>query len=281
MDSGSGWSSDVVFAAVAVGISGGAAGLLLTDGGVVHSPVSRAILVVAHFVGVIALSQATNSDRLTLWAYVAVVVSAVALLLQVTDTVAIATMGGALVLFLLTIALFDLAARFGTPDRFVPGRRAKQVFAVVVVLAAVVVTVDVVSGSLAYELRTGEEAHVAAGSDAAPVAFLGEIAVTNSGPFPQRVSIPEYSVCPAGNWSAYRPETGDGETRPVTAHLEADGYYGEYVSGFEQQRYAAILLLGAENVDGESFPVERTDRCPDDEDAEPYLAVFEGDENQG
>jgi hypothetical protein len=280
MDSGSVSDADAVFGAVAVGISGGAAGLLLTDAGVVHSPVSRATLVVTHFVGLIALSQATNDDRLTLWAYVAIVVSAVAVVLEVTDTVAIATLGGALVLFLLTIALFDIAARFGAPGRFVSGPRVKQLFVAVVVLAAVVVTVDVVSGGLAYELRTGEEAHVAAGSDAAPVAFLGEIAVTNSGPFPQRVSIPEYDVCPAGNWSAYRPKTGDGETLPVTAHLEADGYYGEYVSGFEQQRYAAILLLGAENVDGKSFPIERTDRCPDEDDAEPYLAVFRGEETQ-
>lgn len=275
------WSDfDPLFDAAAAGVSGVAVVVFLADLGFLHSPVSRWLLVVAYVAGVFAVSQATTNDRLTLWGYVVLVLSTVALLLAVTGTLAVGLTGRAIVLFVLALVLFDLSERVGTFGRIVSGRRATQAFAVLAVLAAIVVTADVVSGGLAHELRTEQEIHVVAGSETAPVALLGEIVVTNPGPLPQRVDIPRYSVCPAGNWSAYRPETANGETRPVDVHLQADGYYGEYVPGFGEHRYAAVLLLDAENVDGEWFPVQRTGRCPDDESGDPYLAVFVQDETE-
>jgi len=268
------------FLAAAVTVSGVAAWLLVADSAVTHSPVADGVLVAACVVGLLGVSQVATNDRGILWGYVGLVVALLALGLEVTGTVAVGSLAGALVLFLVALALFDLADRFGIPGQFVSPTRTKQLFLTVVVLAAVVVTVDAASGALAYELRTGGDVRVAGGSMQVPLGFLGEIVATNPSPFPQRVDVPTYAVCAAGNWTAYQPEAADGERRPVTVHLQADGYYGEYVSGWGEHRYAAILLFDATNVDGEEFPVRRTARCPDDEGAAPYLAVYETSEKQ-
>lgn len=272
--------SETRFLATAVTVSGVAALLLVGNLRVTHSPISDGVLVAACVVGLLAVSQVSDDDRGILWGYVALVVSVVAVGLELTGTVAVGTMAGSLVLFLVMLGLFELADRFGVPGQFVPRAWAKQVFLVVVVLAIVVVTVDAASGALAYELRTGGEVRVTQRGMQAPLAFLGEVVATNPGPFPQRVDITAYDACAAGNWTAYQPESADGERRPVTVYLQADGYYGEYVSGWGEHRYAAILLFDASEIDGEQFPVRRTDRCPDEENGDPYLAVYEASERE-
>lgn len=274
-------SAETRLLAAAVTASGVAAWLLVAAPGFTHAPVSDGVLVVACVVGLLAVSQVADDERGIRWGYVALVVSLVAVGLELTDTLAVRSLPGALVLFLVALGLFDLADRFGTPRQFLPPTWVKRLFLAAVVLAIVVVTVDAASGALAYELRTGGEVRVTQRGMQAPLAFLGEVVATNPGPFPQRVDVSAYDACAAGNWSAYRPEpAADGERRPVSVYLQADGYYGEYVAGWEQHRYAAILLFDASNIDGEQFPVRRTDGCPDETRGEPYIAVYEASENQ-
>jgi hypothetical protein len=272
--------SETRFLAATVTVSGVAAWLLVADPPVTHSPVSDGVLVAACVGGLFAVSQVATDDRGVLWGYVALVVALVALGLELTGTVAVGSLAGALVLFLLALALFDLADRYGVPRPFVPRVWVKRLFLVVVVLAVVVATVDAASGAPSYELRTDGEVRVNQRGMQAPLAFLGEIVVTNPGPFPQDVELPAYEACAAGNWSTYRPEAGDGERRPVAVYLQADGYYGEYVSGWAQHRYGAILLFDATDIDGELFPVRRTERCPAGERGEPYLAVYDASESE-
>jgi hypothetical protein len=236
------------------------------------------MLVLAFVAGVFALSQATDDDQLTLLSYGVAVVATVALVFDLAGQFNAGTplvVGGLLVL---ASAFFGLRTRLDEGSRFVSGARGKQLFAAVAVLAVAVLAVDVVTGSLAYELQPRSQVELA--GDREPDARLGAVVVSNPGPFPERVDIPRYEVCAAGDWSAFRPETPEGETRPVNAHLRVQHGYGDHVFGFGEKRYAAVVQVHGDGVAGEEFLVERTDRCPADESGDPYIAVFERDENE-
>ncbi|WP_435117083.1 hypothetical protein [Halolamina sp. C58] len=267
--------SETLFNAAAAAISTIAVVIFVVDTQFPYSPVSKLALVVAFLAGVFAVTQVTNDDQLTLLGYAVVVISAVALLLYLTSTFRAGTAVLVLSLLGLALALFGLRTRIDDRSRFVSPSRAKQLFAVVAVLAVIVLAVDVVAGGLAYEIRTQQAVEITSTGERQASAQVGEVVVSNPGPFPQRVDIPSYEACAAGNWSAYRIERPEAEPHPVRAYLRVDNQYGEHVFGFGERTYGAAINLNTENADGERFPVERTDRCPDDDEADPYVAVYE------
>lgn len=269
--------SETLFNAAAAAVSTIAVIIFIVDHQFPYSPASKLVLVAAFLGGVFAITQATSDDQLTLLGYGVIVVSSFALFLDLTTQFNVGTTLQVLVLLALAMALFGLRMGLGDRSRFVTGARGKQVFAALVVLAALVVTVDVVTGGLAYELQTQSDVEIS--GDREPAGEIGSLVISNPGPFPERVDVPAYAVCTAGNWSAYQPTTGDGEQRPVDAYLRIDRTYGEHVFGFGEKRYSAVVQFHAANVTGEQFRVERTEGCPDDERGEPYLAVFERPEN--
>ncbi|MFB6220789.1 MAG: hypothetical protein ABEH90_05055 [Halolamina sp.] len=271
------FDSETLFNAAAAAVSTIAVVTFIVDHGFPYSPVSKVALVVAFLAGVFAVTQTTADDQLTVLGYAVIVVSTVALVFDTLGTFNVATMGRVLALLGVAVVLFGLRTAVSETSRFVSGQRAKQAFAVLVVLAVAVLTVDVVAAGLSYELKTQQEIQVSGSGEPEVGAKLGEVVVTNSGPFPRRIDMPNYGVCAAGNWSAYQPEH-DGESRPVDAHLRIERRYGDHVFGFSQRAYDAVVRLEATNIDGERFLVRQTERCPDDESGDPYLAVFERSE---
>lgn len=269
------FDSETLFNAAAAAVSTVAVVIFILDHQFPYSPVSKAAIVVAFLAGVFAVSQSTDDDQLTLFGYAVVVISAFALLLDLTNTFDVGTTLQVLSLLGLALALFGLRTRIDDRNRFVSPAFAKRAFAAIAVLAVVVLTVDVAAGGLAYELQTQGEVQITGDGERQAGAQLGQVVVTNPGPFPRQIDVPRYEACAAGNWSEYRIERPESEPRPVHAHLSVDHHYGEHVFGFGERTYAAVLNLNAESVDGERFAVERTDRCPDDDDGEPYIAVFE------
>jgi hypothetical protein len=273
------FDSETLFNAAAAAISTIAVVIFILDSQFPYSPVSKAALIVAFLAGVFAVTQVTNDDQLTLFGYAVVVISTVALLLYLAGTLRAGTTPLVLSLLGLALALFGLRTRIDDRSRFVSPTRAKQLFAAAAVLAAIVLTVDVVAGGLAYELRTQQTVQITADGQRQAGAQLGAVVVSNPTPFPQRIDVPRYEVCAAGNWSEYRIDRPDEEPHPVRAYLSVDHDYGEYVFGFGKRTYPAVLNLNVENADGERFAVERTDRCPDDDEGDPYIAVFEWEDS--
>ena len=271
------FDSETLFNTAAAAVATIAVVLFIIDHGFPYSPVSKSMLVLAFVAGVFAVSQATDDDQLTLLGYGVAVVALVALLLDLTGQFNVETPLQVAGLLVLAAGFFGLRTLLGNESRLVSDSRAKQAFAVVTVLAVVVLTVDVVTGGLAYELAYQEEVQMSSGPEVA--AEFGAVVVSNSGPFPERVDIPSYSVCTAGDWSAYRPETSDGEQRPVGAHIQIRHGYGDHVFGFGEKRYTAVIQLHAAEAAGEQFLVQRTEGCPSDESGDPYLAVYKRSEN--
>lgn len=269
--------SETLFNGAAAAVSTVAVVLFIVDHQFPYSPVSKVVLVAAFLGGVFAITQATSDDQLALFGYGVVVVSAFALVLDLTTVFDVGTTLQVLVLLALATALFGIRSALDHRTRFVSGRRAKQAFAALIVLAALVLTVDVVTGGLAYELQTQSTVQISDRRE--PAGQIGSVVVSNPGPFPLQVDVPHYDVCTAGDWSAYQPQSSDGEPRPVDAHLRIERQYGEHVFGFGEKRYPAFVQLYAANVTGEQFPVQRTRTCPDDGSGDPYLAVYERTEN--
>ncbi|MFW5949366.1 MAG: hypothetical protein ACOCSD_07200, partial [Halolamina sp.] len=273
------FDSETLFNTAAAAVATIAVVLFILDQGFPYSPVSKSMLVVTFVAGVFAVSQATNDDQLTLLGYGVVVVATVALLLFLTGQFDVETGLQVGILLALAAVLFGLRTRLDDGSRFVSGTRGTQLFAAVAALAVLVLAVDVVTGTLAYELQPQSEVELAGEGEESTDARLGTVAVANPGPFPEEIDMPHYDVCAAGDWSAYEPEGPEGESRPVDAHLDVQHSYGQHVFGFGEKRFVAVVNVHAEGVAGEQFRVERTDACPDDADAEPYLAVFERDDD--
>jgi len=271
------FDSETLFNTAAAAVATIAVVLFILDHQFPYSPVSKSMLVLAFVAGVFAVSQATDDDQLTLLGYAVVVVATVALLLDLTGQFNVETPLQVAGLLVLAAGFFGLRTRLEDESRFVSGTRGKQLFAAVAVLAVAVLLVDVLTGSLVYELQPRSEVELA--GEHGVEGRLGAVVVTNPGPFPEAVDVPHYDVCAAGDWSAYRPEGPEGESRSVDAHLGVEHSYGQHVFGFGEKRFAAVVNVHAEDADGEQFLVERTDRCPDDESGDPYIAVFERDEN--
>lgn len=256
-----------VVATLAVGIF-----TLNVDLGV--SPVSKVLLVVCFLTGVFALTQRTADQQLALLGYGVIVVSVVLLFFETVNTFELGD--GTTVLGLLVVAAALFASRFGldADNRFVTGRQAASVLVVATLLTGTVLTADVATGGPAYDLQL--EDRVTVPDDDRRQMSVGSLVATNPTPLPERVETPRYAVCTAGNWSAYRPPADErGERRPVHTDLRDTADYNDHVMSYSSRAYPVELHLDGVAVGGETFPVERTDGCPDTDSGRPYLAVFE------
>ncbi|SFR86571.1 hypothetical protein SAMN05216559_0237 [Halomicrobium zhouii] len=243
-----------------------------------YSPVTKVALVAAFLGGVFAITQRSDDYQLILLGYAVVVTSVLALFFDLTGTFEVDTEPTVLGLLVLAGLLFGLRSRLDDESHFVSGRLATYAFGALVALAVVVLTVDVVTGGLAYELQHDATVEVD-GADRQPIE-LGSVTATNPTPLPERVEVPRYEACPAGNWSAYAPPSPQGEPeREVHVNLYVDDGYNEHVLGFGSKTYPATLRIDGANLTGERFPVERTDECPTADDGEPYVAMFEASDD--
>lgn len=240
-----------------------------------HSPVSEFALVAVFVAGVFAVTQRTDDHQLTVLGYGVVVVAGVGLFLDVANTFGAGD--PAMVAGLLGIAalLFVLRSRLGEDNHFVSGETATRALGVIAVLAALVLVVDVVTGGLAYELQP--ESEIEYDGDR-PEVRAGTVVATNPTPLPERVDVPSYAACTAGDWSAYDPPADDERERRPRAHVTVEGGYGDVVSGFGAERYPVVLHLEGANLSGATFPVRTTAACPDDGSGSPYVALFETDD---
>ena len=239
------------------------------------SPVTTVAVAAAFLAGVVAITQRTDDRQLTFLGYGVVVVSTVGVFVDFVNTLDLGS-GAAVIGFLvIAAALFGLRARLDDANRLVSDRTATYLFGALTAVAVVIVVVDVVSGGLAYELQPENRIEIDRDSRQNPVAAT--VTVTNPTPLPERVDTPRYEVCAAGDWSEYqRPGEPEATERPpVRANLNVDDGYNDHVLGFSSRTYPAYLYLDAANVSGESFAVERTSACPDDDTGEPYIAVYE------
>lgn len=237
-----------------------------------HSPVSKFLLVIAVLAGVFAVSQRTADATTRLLGYAVVVVSALVVFFDAVGTFnlgdAVATVG----LFVLAIVRYGLRTRLGDPSRFVSGRVATPALGALAALAAVVLVVDVATGAIAVELQVAPQVQFE--SDGETVTAAGAAVVSNPSPLPEEVHTPRIGACAAGNWSAYQ-RVVDGKSRPVDMHASVRHSYGDVVRGGGECSYPVRLHVGARNVAGESFPVQRTGTCPDDDEGQPYVALYE------
>ena len=243
-----------------------------------YSPLSKAALVVAFLTGVLAITQRTDDHRLVVLGYGVIVTGCVALFFDVVNAFGVGDSLTVLGLLCIAGVLFSLRTRLDDESRFTTGTRARNAFGVVAALTVVILVVDVGTGGLAYELRPANQVEV---PDVRNERLrIGSVASVNPTPFPERVEVPDYRVCTAGNWSAYRPpaEPG-GSRRAVRADLNVRDGYDEYVLGFGSKRYPVELYLDGANLTGETFPVRPTAECPAEETGSPYLAVFTASED--
>ncbi|MFB6127071.1 MAG: hypothetical protein ABEJ79_07250 [Halolamina sp.] len=243
-----------------------------------HSPVSKYGLTLALLSGVVALTQRTDDRQLRLLGYAAVVVSGLVVFFELVNTFQLGEPALVVGLLVIAVALFGLRRRLDDRSRLVSDRVASLAFGALTAVAVAVLVVDVATGGLVYELQT--EPTVEVSGDREPDARLGTLVVQNPTPLPERVDAPRYRACAAGNWSAYAPQD-DGERRPVDAYLRVDDRYGDHVWSFGQTGYRVVVQLHGQDVTGETFPVETTDACPDDDSGDPYVAVFERENRRG
>lgn len=239
-----------------------------------YSPVSKVLLVLVLLAGVFAITQAATDQQLTILGYGVIVTSVIGLFFHVVGTF---DAGDAVTVFgLLVIAaiLFVLRTRFDESNYLVSSDTAKKIFAVVAAIAVVVIAVDVATGGLVYELQPHSEVEYP-GEDRDP-AVIGVVVVRNPTPLPEEVDTPNYQVCTAGNWSQYRPGSDRDEPEDaVRADVHVEDGYNEHVLGYGVKRYPLRLHVRGTNLQGESFPVQTTSECPDDEAGSPYIALFE------
>ena len=244
------------------------------------SPVTTIAVAAAFLAGVVAITQRTDDRQQTFFGYGVVVVSTVGVFADVVNTLDLGSGVTALGLLGIAAALFGLRARLDDANRLVSGATATRLFGALAAVAVVIVLVDVVTGGLAYELQPENRIEIDGDSRQNPVAAT--VVVTNPTPLPERVDTPRYEVCAAGDWSEYqRPAEPEATERPpVRANLNVDDGYNDHVLGFSSRTYRAYLFLDATNATGESFAVERTSACPDDDTGEPYVAIYEGGDSR-
>jgi len=239
-----------------------------------YSPVTTVAIAVAFLAGVVAITQRTDDRQLTFLGYGVVVVSTVGVFVDIVNTLDLGSEVTVLGLLGIAAALFGLRARLDDGNQLVSGRTATYLFGALAAVAAVILVVDVVTGGLAYELQPENRIEIDGDARGNPVAAT--VTVTNPTPLPERVDTPRYEACAAGDWSEYqRPaEPERTERPPVRANLNVDDGYNDHVLGFSSRTYPAYLYLDAANVTGESFAVEQTSDCPDDDTGEPYVAIY-------
>lgn len=265
--------SETLFNVAAAAVATVAAVIFVLSVDFGYSPVSEVALVAAFLAGVFAVTQRTGDRQLTVLGYGVVVVVSVALFFDVVNTFDVGDLPTVVGLLCIAALLFWLRTRLDEGSRFTTGTRARNAFAVVAALAAVVLIVDVATGGIAYELRPASQVEVP--DTQRDQLRVATVTASNPTPLPERVDTPRYEVCTAGDWSAFGPPTGpDGRQRAVRANLDVQDGYNEYVLGFGAKTYAVELYLDGANLTGETFPVRTTADCPDEETGSPYLAVF-------
>lgn len=240
-----------------------------------YSPVSKVALVVLFLSGIFALTQRTADQQLTLLGYGVIVTSGIALFFDIVNTFDSGNTVTVVGLLAIAAILFGLRTRLDDDNRFVTGRQALAAVGVLAVLTVLILSVDVVTGGLAYELQLQDD--VTAPDSRHGELRVGSVQVTNPTPLPERVEAPTYAACTAGDWSSYRrdpPEPGE-EPPPVRANLNVQDGYNEHVLSFGSRTYPVVLYLDGTDLGGDSVPVERTESCPETETGSPYLAVYE------
>jgi hypothetical protein len=240
-----------------------------------YSPVSKVAIVFLFLALVLAISQRTDDAQLTLLGYGVVVVSVVGLFFDVVNTFNVGSELTVLGLLLLAAVLFALRTRFDDRNHLLTGRQAASLLGVVAVLAVVVLAVDVATGGLAYELQPESQIEIA--ESPREDLRVASVVVTNPTPLPERVETPNYAACAAGDWSEYRLPSEPGRERPSAprVHLNVQDGYNEHVMSFGSKTYPVTLYLDAANATGETFRIEQTSSCPDDESGTPYIAIYE------
>ncbi|RLM84138.1 hypothetical protein D3D02_14850 [Halobellus sp. Atlit-38R] len=240
-----------------------------------YSPVSKVAIVFLFLALVLAISQRTDDAQLTLLGYGVVVVSVVGLFFEIVNTFNVGSELTVLGLLLLAAVLFALRTRFDDRNHLLTGRQAASLLGVVAVLAVVVLAVDVATGGLAYELQPESQIEIA--ESPREDLRVASVVVTNPTPLPERVETPNYAACAAGDWSEYRLPSEPGRERPSAprVHLNVQDGYNEHVMSFGSKTYPVTLYLDAANATGETFRIEQTSSCPDDESGTPYIAIYE------
>ena len=241
-----------------------------------YSPVSKVALVLVFLAGIFLITQRTGDYQLTVLGYGVIVTTSVGLFFEVTNTFSVGTTLTVFGLLVIAGLLFALRTRLDEDNRFLTGTQAQYVLGAVAVLAAVVLVVDVVSGGLAYELQPESEVEVVGQREYRGESRIASVVVTNPTPLPERVETPRYGACTAGNWSAYRPPSPEGEPeREVTLHANVQSGYNDHVLPFATRTYPVTVYLNGENFEGESFRIEMTSECPDEETGPAYIALFD------
>lgn len=242
-----------------------------------YSPVSKLLLVGAFLAGVFALTQRTDDYQQVVLGYAVVVVSTLVVYFDVVGAFGVDDWLRVVGLLVIAGALFALGRRLDEDGHFLSADRARTLVVAVAVLAALVLTVDVATGGLAYELRTDQSVALDDGDRRG--AIVGELLVSNPTPLPERVEAPRYRACAAGNWSAHvAEEDRDEGPRPVRAHLRVEDGYREHVMGLSTRRFPVRVYVDGADLEDLSVPVRRTDDCPSERSGEPYLAIFIEDE---
>lgn len=240
-----------------------------------YSPVTKLALVLAFLAGVVALTQRTDDQRQTVLGYGVVVVTTVALFFETVGTFDAGNTVTVVGLLVLAGLSFYLRTRLNDRNRFISGERATALFAAVAVVAVAVLVVDVATGGLAYELQPERSVEIP-GGDRRDELLVATVVVHNPTPLPERVEVPRYRACTAGNWSEYRPPSEPGqEERRVHVDVNVQDGYNEFVFGFATRQFPVQLYLNGRNLTGQEFPVQVTERCPDDESGRAYIALFE------
>lgn len=244
-----------------------------------YSPVSKVLLVVLFLTGIFVITQVTTDSQLTLLGYGVIVTAVVALFF---DVVNVFNVGNTLTVFgLLVIAavLFGLRSRLDEDNHFTSGSRAKAALGAVAVLTVAVLVTDVVTGGLAYELQSQSQVEIP--EEERNEIRVATLVVSNPTPLPERIETPEYAVCTAGNWSAYRwSESSERRPHEADVHISIRGGYDEYVTSFGTRRFPVHLHIDGANVSGETFRIQTTERCPDDDTGSPYIALYRAPENR-
>lgn len=272
--------SETLFNGAAAAVATIAVVMFVTSVDFAYSPVSEAALVVAFLAGVFAITQRSDDYQLTLLGYAVVVTSALALFFDLMGTFDADTELTVFGLLVLSAVLFWLRTRLDEENHFLSGRRATYAFGALLALAVLVLAVDVGTGGLAYELRHDDAVEFDDGAD--PDVRIGALTATNPTPFPERVEVPRYEACAAGNWSTYAPPAPPAEPeREVHVSLYIDDGYNEHVFGFGAKTYPVSIRVNGANLTGDRFPIERTDECPETETGDPSVALFEASVDDG
>lgn len=241
-----------------------------------YSPVSKVALVATFLAGIFLITQRTGDYQLTVLGYGVVVTTAVGLFFEVANTFDVGTTLTVFGLLVIAGLLFALRTRLDEENRFVSGTVAGYLLAAVAVLAALVLVVDVATGGLAYELQPESEVEIAGQHEHRGESRIASLVVSNPTPLPERVETPRYEACAAGNWSAYAPPTPEGEPeREASLHANVQSGYDEHVLPFGAKTHPITVYVNDADVEGESFRVETTGECPDEDTGTPYIALFE------